>query len=484
MKKSLAMILTLLMTLGVFSLLPVSAANVEKYIEAAGTPICDVMAPQGGGNKFIRVIKDGLIPETKDQALMQYDTYRKDVAGEHESYFGYTFEESFDITAVEFYEGLHYANGGWFANGSAKIQALVGEEWVDVTLTNQPAYPSGNTEADFGNPFECYTFTFAPVSCTGIRIIGQAGGPKYFTSCSELKVKAMVDEKKEIVDPVMAEKLAKAKERYEQNHYLEGFATPITNGAPGGTSGGSQDVGVINDGVTVALDNDNNRLQFDTYNAAQKTNIMEYIGYTFEAPYEIEKIIYQTGKMWATGGWFGYGFEVEILVHGTWKKLNVTVTPEYPDSNEEKSFTSFATYEISFDKVVCEGVRLTGLAGGSRNYISCTELTVQGDMAPDLTEYNASAGKDENDPTNPGGDTNQPSNPGDNQGNTQKPTQKPSTDTGSTTAGTDATTEGGENKKSGCGSSLNVYGVSFLLTSLIAVGGIGMTFRKKKTGSK
>ena len=127
----------------------------------------------------------------------------------------------------------------------------------------------------------------------------------------------------------------------------------------------------------------------------------------------MEKLIYQIGKIWESGGWFAYGFEVEVLRFGEWESVDVIgITPEYKESNTYTEFSDWQTYEITIDPVICEGIRLIGLAGGNKLFISCTELSVIGNMNPDLTGY--VKGEDKPNVT-PGDDDDGSDTPGDNQ---------------------------------------------------------------------
>ena len=65
---------------------------VENDVTVAGTPICSVMVPAGGGNHDIEVIRDGRIPAVGNQdSALQYDTY---TAGNTAvQWVGYTFSE-------------------------------------------------------------------------------------------------------------------------------------------------------------------------------------------------------------------------------------------------------------------------------------------------------------------------------------------------------------------------------------------------------
>ena len=106
----------------------------------------------------------------------------------HQDYFGYLFKETCTVSSLVFTEGMNFDNGGWFADGSISVQALINGTWTAVDAKIDAKYPVGNLQSDFGNSFETYTFTFKETECDGIRVIGTAGGSAGFASCAELEV--------------------------------------------------------------------------------------------------------------------------------------------------------------------------------------------------------------------------------------------------------------------------------------------------------
>jgi len=83
---------------------------------------------------------------------------------------------------------MHFHDGGWFSNGSLKVQVNNGTTWEDVSANVTPAYPDGNDLARFGSGFETYTFELNDIHGYGIRISGNARGSSQFISVAELKV--------------------------------------------------------------------------------------------------------------------------------------------------------------------------------------------------------------------------------------------------------------------------------------------------------
>ncbi|MDD2268826.1 MAG: ADP-ribosylglycohydrolase family protein [Eubacteriales bacterium] len=155
-----------------------------RNVAEAGVPICSDLVPTGSGSKDLEVIRDG---KKTGGNTDQFDTYVGYMSA-HDEFVGYVFYEDFKISSVIFTEGMHFNNGGWFANGSLKLQAFKGGQWIDIETTVSPEYPNGTNMSSFGSNFTSYTFTFDEIECEGIRIFGTAGGDAGFISIIELEV--------------------------------------------------------------------------------------------------------------------------------------------------------------------------------------------------------------------------------------------------------------------------------------------------------
>ena len=147
--------------------------------------ICNTTKPTGGGNKDLGVMADGV---KTSGGSYQYDTY----AGARPNcfeYFGYIYREKVTVTAIEYMEGAHSTDGGWFKNGTLKVEALIDGVWVEVASDVATVYPNGDTSTVFGAGYETYKFTLnAPVECEGIRIAGTAGGTSGWVGVTELTI--------------------------------------------------------------------------------------------------------------------------------------------------------------------------------------------------------------------------------------------------------------------------------------------------------
>ncbi|MBQ9467781.1 MAG: ADP-ribosylglycohydrolase family protein [Clostridia bacterium] len=155
--------------------------------------VCSVTSPCGGGARDARIIANGVIP-SPDEAndRMQYDTY---ILGDphgnppRAQYVGYVFRKERTVTAVDFTEGNHFGNGGWFASGSLEIQVFRAGGWERAGFTASPSYPGGNAMRDFLPGYQTYRLTLdAPCVCEGVRLYGVGGGSAGFISVCELDV--------------------------------------------------------------------------------------------------------------------------------------------------------------------------------------------------------------------------------------------------------------------------------------------------------
>jgi Domain of unknown function (DUF4185) len=99
-------------------------------------------------------------------------------------WWGYLFEQAYQLNRVVYTTGTMFPDGGWFASGLT-VQVRQDFRWTDVTgLRFTPAYPYTRA-AGSGTS---YTMTFDPVWGDGVRIIGVPGGRSTFTSIAELAI--------------------------------------------------------------------------------------------------------------------------------------------------------------------------------------------------------------------------------------------------------------------------------------------------------
>ncbi len=128
---------------------------------------------------------------------------------------------------------------------------------------------------------------------------------------------------------------------------------------------------VIRDGVTPPLGHTNPLDQFDTFTGSSRQS--DWIGYSFPATHRFSNLEFQEGIESDSGGWFA-SLNVQVRVNNNWIDVqNLITTPPYVPNNGD----NFESYELNFDPVVGDGVRIVGAPGGTYTYISVAELRVR-----------------------------------------------------------------------------------------------------------
>ena len=182
--------------------IPVTEADDSLWIEGTATPIATVTLPDiSGGSRNITDINDGYVPKEGDPYSMQYDTVTAIGKNEpHEEYIGLMFGRDCEVELIEFTEGGNFWDGGWFADGSMRVEVNIDYNWTETDFTVTPDYPDSNSREDFLPDYETYTIRLDnPVKCRGIRLAGKAGGEANFISCGEFRVK-LAEEKQETAE--------------------------------------------------------------------------------------------------------------------------------------------------------------------------------------------------------------------------------------------------------------------------------------------
>jgi Domain of unknown function (DUF4185) len=106
----------------------------------------------------------------------------------------------------------------------------------------------------------------------------------------------------------------------------------------------------------------------------QQVKSLDWWGYTWNQPYNVNKVVYTTGTMFSNGGWYGKGLHVQVRRHFTWVDVSgLSVTPAYPYS---RAAGTNQTYTFTFNDTWGDGVRIVGTPGGSGHFTSIAELAV------------------------------------------------------------------------------------------------------------
>lgn len=167
-----------------------------QYLNLAqvGEIITSVPNPQGGGNRDLNVIRDEDIAPVGANGLgpSQYDSFDGSGVSENVFWMGYQWNQPTKVSKLCYQAGCKWQTGGWFKNGSLHLEALIDGVWTNVTLLEDIGYPNSNSYDAF-TPNQIYIFKFNQITCTGIRIIGDAGGSEHFVSVSEIEVYQNLD---------------------------------------------------------------------------------------------------------------------------------------------------------------------------------------------------------------------------------------------------------------------------------------------------
>ena len=151
----------------------------------------------------------------------------------------------------------------------------------------------------------------------------------------------------------------------------------IVAAVPNPIGGGSKDLETIRDGDLPPPGNSDSSRQVDTYHGGV-AETEDWMGYTYDAPYAFNRVLFQEGRHFFDGGFFEPGtLTVQVLQSGVWVEVTgLLITPAYAANNG----ISYETYELTFDSTVGDGIRIYGAPGGDADFISVGELLVFGDL--------------------------------------------------------------------------------------------------------
>lgn len=150
------------------------------WIESESKPIASVVRT---GNYAPAHINDGDLSTNCN--LFEFNKTEESI-----DYIGYEFSETRTVSELDYYEGSHFVDGGWFREAPV-IKVLRDGVWSQIEATVTPAYDAQENGK--------YIYTFDPVDCDGIMVYGKPGGSVYFISCAEIKV--LAEPKAETIRP-------------------------------------------------------------------------------------------------------------------------------------------------------------------------------------------------------------------------------------------------------------------------------------------
>ncbi len=154
---------------------------------------------------------------------------------------------------------------------------------------------------------------------------------------------------------------------------LDGLSPPIAMGQ------GSLDPEVLRDGIWPDATTSDPSVQFDTQHVDALGNPdkgpLDWIGWELAEPRELVGLVFQEGlEQPGVGGWFD-SLDVQFRVIGTqlWRPVQELIAlPSYPGDPA----LAFEVFQLLFEPVVTDAIRLIGAPGGSGAFVSAAELLV------------------------------------------------------------------------------------------------------------
>lgn len=328
--------------------------------------------PQGVGNKDIEVVRDLVLPAVGNKnPLAQFDTYLSGAQG-NDDWIGYEFAAPAGaiqrFVGLDFQEGLHAEDGGWFK--SFQVEVLRTGIWAPVqNLHVVPPYPFAlaNTPGFDGVGYQRYELRFDPVSGEGVRLRGVPGGSEGFISCAELRTLA-------IDAPPAASPLADI----TSAGTIVARIFELTPPQPLGN--GNQDPETIRNGTQPELGSTSAWAQFDTEHDGDQGND-DWIGYTFDNLRSLVGIDLQEGLNIAAGGGFDTLVVERLDSSNQW--LPVAGASFDPPHAPVVVGSHYETTQVRFPAVLARGLRLRGKPSGTGKYVSAAEVRV---FEPGLAE--------------------------------------------------------------------------------------------------
>ena len=238
-------------------------------------------------------------------------------------------------------------------------------------LASTPAYPF----IDNGLSYEAFLLAFEPISGDGIRIIGAPGGSADFISVGELRVFGDCGELPPPPPPPPPLPLPDPLTPSVCGTDLSALGGEIITLVMTSAGASNPDINVIRDGDLPPAGSLELLRNYDTFDGLNVSS-EDWIGYAFESAHEWSEVFFQEGLHFINGGWFDT-LTVEVRQGGVWVAVTgLTVTPAYPFSDNGVSYEAF---NLTFDRISGDGIRIIGAPGGTTDFITVGELRVFGD---------------------------------------------------------------------------------------------------------
>ena len=137
------------------------------------------------------------------------------------------------------------------------------------------------------------------------------------------------------------------------------------------TGEGNHDIEVMRDGVTPPVGSTDVLQQYDTFTGGA-ARAFDWIGFQFATARSFAGITYQEGLDNQWGGCF-VTLQVQVRTGGVWTDVqNLVSNPPYAGTN----LVNYETYELSFNQVSGDAIRIAGVPTGSAHYVGVGELRI------------------------------------------------------------------------------------------------------------
>jgi hypothetical protein len=107
----------------------------------------------------------------------------------------------------------------------------------------------------------------------------------------------------------------------------------------------------------------------------EESKPLDWWGYMWPQPYNLDEVVYEAGNVYSDGGWFADNLHVQVYQGSAWVDVPgpVTVSPTYPYNS---GAGAQATYTFDFPATWGSGVRVIGGPGGSSHFTAISQLGV------------------------------------------------------------------------------------------------------------
>jgi RHS repeat-associated protein len=418
----------------------------SEELTTQGQPIAAVTFPGVTWSAHnIGLIQDGDRPPVGTQdGDRNYATWSNQMLDEE--WIGYQYPWGRSFSRVTFQEGMHSNDGGWFE--TLTVQVRQDGSWLEVqNLSVTPVYPGVNDgvsfqtyELDFdsisgdairifgrpgGNEWQRFisvgelqvhgvilpkanpgpdqvkasgdlvtldgtgstapsglpvTYEWTQVGGPAVSLAGPTSGHPTFTApavsrVTDLEFALIVSDGTftSISDTVRVSVLPPG------GHDLTVEGNPIAAVTFPGVTWSAHNIGLIQDGDRPPVGTQDGDRNYATWSGQMLDE--EWIGYEYAWGRSFNRVSFQEGLHSNDGGWFET-LTAQVRQNGTWVAVsNLTITPAYPGVNDG---ITFQTYELDFDSISGDAIRIFGRPGGNewQRFISVGELEVWGVTLP------------------------------------------------------------------------------------------------------